>query len=191
MKINTPSRKKIIIISTIAVLAIIGASIFTLLSLRGGGKLFGWSPLSSDQSSVNYQPPSQEEIDNGKKVKDETVNSSSDQSPKTSPKNEAENSPTPTSQVGVTITAANQNGQTLQIRTLVETVSSSGTCNLQLSKGSQTITKTAGLQALASTSTCKGFDVPVNELSPGLWALKVTYTNNSVSGNASQQVTIQ
>lgn len=85
----------------------------------------------------------------------------------------SDNGTTPKNTVTASITAANQNGNMLQIRTLIESVDTNGTCSLTLQKGSSKVTRTADIQALASSSTCKGFDIPTSSLSSGEWKLTI------------------
>lgn len=94
--------------------------------------------------------------------------------------------------VAVTIPAANVNSSVLQIRSQINTVDSTGICSLTLTgPESKVITKTSEVQALASTSTCKGFDVPVSELSTGSWQVDLTFNNSSLTGMASKTITIE
>lgn len=107
-------------------------------------------------------------------------------------KNEADNSnsasPNPLS---ASITSAAQNGGTLQIRTLIEKVTSSGTCTLELSKtGSNTITKNASVQALSSSSTCAGFNIPTSELSSGTWRISITITSGDDEAHLTESVVV-
>jgi hypothetical protein len=62
---------------------------------------------------------------------------------------------------------------------------------LTLSKNGQTVTKTAAVQALASESTCQGFDIPTSELSPGTWSLTLHFENSQYQGDAQRNITIQ
>lgn len=99
---------------------------------------------------------------------------------------------TPPSTLSVTITAANQNKSSslLQIRTLISMVTDTGSCTLTLSKDATTITRSSGIQAGPTNSTCKGFDIPLNELSNGKWSVSVAVTSGSLAGNATTEVTI-
>lgn len=93
--------------------------------------------------------------------------------------------------VGIAITASAQNGSTLQIRTLISTISTNGICTLTLEKsGRPTVTKTVQVQALAATSTCKGFDVPVSELANGKWKATISFSDNDLTGSVVSEVDI-
>lgn len=114
--------------------------------------------------------------------------------PTTSPKTPVDNQPVDNGETKDTlvasITAANQNGSMLQIRTLIESVSANGTCSLKISKGAKTVTKTSATQALSSASTCMGFDIPTSELSKGEWTLVITITVGDKKATLNKMVTI-
>lgn len=95
-----------------------------------------------------------------------------------------------TNTLKASITAANQNDNTLQIRTLIENVSSNGTCALKLTKGSSVVSRSAGIQALSSSSTCKGFDIPVSDLSTGQWLVTLTITIGAEKATLTKTISI-
>lgn len=189
MKIHKSSqgKKKLIVI----VLAIV------LLSLVGGGAYIYVSKISPSNEtkggSINYDEPTSDQIKAGVSTKEISVNlddtkpklSGSD--PATSPVQQ-DNSK---GRVSATITSANQSGTRLQIRFDIGTVTSSGTCTLTLVKGASTVKKTAGVQALAGNSTCKGFDIPATELSAGTWQVALIFENNDVVANAFGSVEVK
>ncbi len=68
---------------------------------------------------------------------------------------------------------------------------SSGTCKLTLTKGSATISKSAGVLYQSSFSTCKGFTIPSGEIpSGGNWQLKLTLESENSTATVSQEVNI-
>lgn len=89
------------------------------------------------------------------------------------------------------ITSAHVNGSMLTIRTLINEITQDGTCSLVMTSVSgKTYTASAGVQPSASSSVCKGFDVPLSSLGSGTWKIVVTYTNNSTSASASKDIVI-
>ena len=70
----------------------------------------------------------------------------------------------------------------LILRVNINQYLSTGICNLTLTSGSNTITKTANIVAVASTSTCEGFDVPVSELSSGAWQISINIQSGDKTG---------
>jgi len=187
MKITTQkSKKKLIIILTIVAIVIIGGG--TVAAYVGK-----WGPFSSSESSkVNLKPATKEQQETGEKIKQSNADNAvqnkptgSDQPPAPVPQTNGK------STVSVSITAANQNGTLLQVRSLIETVAN-GMCTLTLSRpGASVITKTADVQPLASSSTCQGFDIQTSGLSKGTWNMNLTFENSTIKGNASRTVDIQ
>jgi flagellar basal body-associated protein FliL len=196
MKIDKRSHGKtklIVAIIAIAILVVIAAGAIYVYAFSG--KIFGWTPLTTTSSTIDYSPPTKDQIDAGNQAKSNTV-TNTPANPKTDGNNDtppADNPPTTAANnIGVTITAASQNGSVFQIRTLISTVSSSGTCTLTLSKtGASSVVKTAGVQPLANSTTCQGFDVATSELSAGSWTATVVYKQGTDQGTASQTVLIK
>lgn len=92
--------------------------------------------------------------------------------------------------VKVTIASVNQNDGVLQIRTLISAVTSTGSCTLTLVKEGVTITRTAQIQALPSSATCKGFDIALSELSVGPWQATLVYENDELTGTATKEIKV-
>ena len=92
--------------------------------------------------------------------------------------------------LSIIITAANQTDTTLQLRTLIDSVISSGTCILEMTKGQTKVTRSTDIQALASNSTCKGFDLPLSELSQGNWNVKITVDSEEKGGSTEKVISI-
>lgn len=88
------------------------------------------------------------------------------------------------SSVIITKTADTIEGGVYRLRYLINTVGS-GTCNLILKKGSATVTKNTNIQALANSSTCQGFDIPVSELSKGAWTASLNVKIGTKTGSLS------
>ncbi len=174
--------RKLIIATSLSLVLIIGALTYVYAF---HGNLFGWTTnkASSNDGAINYEPATPEQQQAGTTVK--TGSSDTPAAPTTSPGSTLKN-------VQVTITAANQNGSTLQIRALIGAVENTGTCTLVLSRsGQSSVIKTAGIQALSSTSTCQGFDIQTSELSPGTWGALITYSSSTLTGSATKSITIQ
>jgi hypothetical protein len=96
------------------------------------------------------------------------------------------------SSVNADITSTNQDQTSLHIRALIQTVTSSGTCTLTMTgPNGKSYTATVPVQALPSTSTCRGFDIPLTQLSTGSWNIKVDFNNDTLTASASKDTTIQ
>lgn len=83
------------------------------------------------------------------------------------------------------ITASEVQDQVFILRINIDQYLSTGTCTLTMTKNGRTITKSAEIFASASTSSCQGFDLPVSELSSGLWDINIKLQSGSRTGNIS------
>lgn len=94
--------------------------------------------------------------------------------------------------VGLDITSVNQDSTTLRIRTIVQSVSSSGNCTISMKGPSgKSYTEKVEAQPLPSSSTCKGFDIPISSLSKGDWTVTINYEDAGVTGSATKEVSVQ
>lgn len=184
-KKNSKAKRLLLVVLVLAAVLLAGsAAVYSAT-----GSLFGWTPFAkssntTDNGGVNYASPSDDEKRAGEMIKSESQSKESSDSTQSAPDGQV-------IPIALTITAANQNGSLLQLRTLIDTVTSSGSCTLKMTKGSTSVTKSVGVQALASASTCKGFDIPVSELSAGSWTASVHFENSTVKGDAAQTVLIK
>ncbi len=78
----------------------------------------------------------------------------------------------------------------LLIRVTIDQALNSGTCELTLSRGNASITKTSNIVANPSSSTCNGFDVSTSELNSGTWTILIHITSGSKTGTISGETTI-
>jgi cytoskeletal protein RodZ len=183
---NTSVKKSLLI--GIAILVILGLSALAYVYLFSG-TLFGWSNNPQSTSSINYEPPTQEQKDEGNAAKDSFNDkyypTADDQ------KDTSDDSTTPSKDVSIIISSTTQTSDAIQIRTIIQSVNS-GACKLTMTKeGQPTITREAETQNLGSYSTCKGFDVPLSELQAGSWNAIVDYKNGSEAGSANQKIEVQ
>lgn len=173
-------KRKIIIASLIVVVALGGYTAFAATQNI-------WPfPAEERAENVDYSEPTDEQRQSGSEASNRAKEEPADETSEY--KEPDENSET--YETDVTITSAGQNGDQLQIRTLINTTSA-GHCTLTLSGGGQTITREADTQALASSSTCMGFDIPRSEVSAGEWIVRIDYRNSSATGSAEQTITIE
>ncbi|MDN5275357.1 MAG: hypothetical protein JWN33_6 [Candidatus Saccharibacteria bacterium] len=191
--ISTNKLKKPVGVTALIVLALLACSFLYIYAFNG--TFFGWTPksVSDEASSINLNTPSAEQISDGNASKQNTIDNSSsktgtgsDQPPAPTPQ------PTGKSVVAATITSVNESDTMLEIRTVIYSIQKDGTCTLSLTKqGTNTITLTVGAQSLPSSTTCKGFDIPLSELESGTWEAMVVYENDAVRGEAKKAITIK
>lgn len=182
MKIKTNSKKlspKKILLMAIALLLLVSLSCVVYV-YAFNGSILGWSASSKDEAS-----------DSSDQTVDTDNTSDTEETPADNPSKGLDPSNEVPENITVIFSATNQTDTTLQIRALIEAVLGSGQCVLTLTSGSTTLTKTASVQALASSSTCTGFDIPLTELSAGEWQLNLVVTSGSSKGSVEKGITVQ
>lgn len=129
--------------------------------------------------SVNYSPPTLDELTTGTSTKQTVVDSTASSST-----NQASTTGQP---LDVSFSAV-QPGETVYIRTLIDIVSGSGTCSLHMRGPSQkSYDAVAPMQALATNSTCQGFNIPMTSLANGTWTITVTVTDGGRTGSVTTE----
>lgn len=163
----------------------IAALVVLLLSCAAAAWHYSFWPFNSTQKT-NLNPPSSDEKQAGDQIKADSLETISNENASKSGDNQSPTSTSgaPISTVSVDITAANQNNPNFQIRVLIQALLSGGECKLTLTKGSSVYTATVPIASTSSTSTCAGFDVPVNKLSPGTWKAVVDVSSTAMTGQA-------
>lgn len=190
MKLPQKKSKKALLITVTAILLVAVAA--TTYVYAFNGSILGWTNKKESSRSVNeinYDAPTKEQIDAGKTIEKENQsdnpnNVGSDRP--VEPQKGAEKSTVP-----IVISAAGQNGAIAQIRTLISAIVTDGNCTLTLTQNGKTVTRTAAIQSLPSSATCKGFDVPVSELGAGKWQITVTFENATIKSSATSTITLQ
>lgn len=176
---KSDQKRKIIVITSVIIVLLAGG-ILAYLYLSNKSK--------STDNGINYNPPTQEEKSTGDTIK-QPDSTGSDPAPQPTPPTDSTET---RSTVGMDITALNQNKDVLQARTLIQTITSSGTCSLSMTGPSgKNYTATANVQAGPSSSTCQGFDVPMPSLSSGTWSVTISFQNDTLKGSATKDVTLQ
>lgn len=182
------SRKKYVIIVVIILLLLASGS----LAYAYKTHIWPFPKSSSDTAQgVNYSPPTKEQSTaegSTKQSSSASETTGSDPSPDPTPSASSGQKPS----VNMTITSTNEAGGTLSIRTLIETISSSGSCTLAMTGPNNGVyNATSGSQAGPSTSTCEGFAIPVGSLASGKWRIVISYLDSSVQASATKDITIQ
>lgn len=183
-------RNKIIIFGALLVLALLVA--YACVAYYKGLPPFSdrnniYTESSRRENDINREPATDDQKRAGEKQKESTAPPDVDIE-----ENDTEgNEQAPGSDFAVTLTALNQTGDNVQIRTLINKVSTSGTCTLTLTKGNSVIERQSQVAALPSSSTCKGFDIPLEELSEGDWQVAVTVNISGNISSASKTLTVQ
>jgi flagellar basal body-associated protein FliL len=121
---------------------------------------------------IDETSPTQEQLDAANDIKEEA------------------NKNNPSTESTAITAVASLNEEVIRVQTTINKVTNDGTCTLTFTKGSISKIYTAGVQALSSYSTCKGFTVDSSELSSGTWNINVTFVSGSVSSSAKTSIDI-
>lgn len=188
MKINKPkkkSSKKILTVTlVVAILIAVGAGAYFLFSPNDEQNTKNSTGTTNSQSKS--ADSSTEET--GKNTTN-TDDADHEAEKNITPSYEGENTNTSQTLTGVINYAGITNG-TLMIRTTINQALSSGTCQLTLSNGSKTVTRSSNIAQNPSSSTCEGFDLPTSELGSGNWTITITVTSGDRTGELKGNVTI-
>lgn len=88
------------------------------------------------------------------------------------------------------ITTARFNDDILIIRVTIDQYLSNGTCTLNLSSGDESLQRTANIAPIAASSSCEGFDIPIQELSSlgDTINIKINISSGNKTGNINGEV---
>ena len=162
MKRMSKQKRFILLSCSILVFALAGIVLLVMQNGKPRPNNAKTSP-SSEVNKINYNPPTSEQKN--------PATDNRDQPPVTQSQDN----------LTITLTAMKQVDDTLFVRTLITPITS-GQCTLSITKpGQVSITQAVEIQALASSSSCKGFNVPTSTLAKGMWHLKVSV--KSQTGN--------
>ena len=191
MKIQSTQKKKYSKI-------IFGIAIVIVVGIVTAGSLWVWNHFNATETTndpkIDLQEPTADQKTAGESIKEDSVNQSTGDGNRTG----SDPLPLPVpgengqlSTVDAQITSANVSGSNLIIRSLIQTITSSGTCSLNLTSSSGKVyTASSEVQALPNGTTCKGFDIPLSELGTGQWTITLNFANNSIKAQTTQTVTL-
>lgn len=185
MKTNNRSKKFKILLLSLAALLLMSCGAYAYYQFT--------SNIVQDNGMINYGPATEDEKKTAQQIKDRVVENKSE-----TPVSGSDPSPTPVQQsdgslpvVGVSIVAAINNGDNYRVQTMIQTVTNSGQCSLEITDSANHVYKsTSEVQALPSSSTCKGFTIPSSALDTGKWMIKLQFQNDSVRGSAEKEVVV-
>lgn len=101
-----------------------------------------------------------------------------------------QDSPKDTSSKGPEVSARQETDGSVTITSKLFGVSG-GKCNLSMTKGVTTVTKTADIIYQPEFSTCAGFSIPSSELTNGEWAITLSVISNDKNVSTTTTVQVQ
>lgn len=171
MRITT---KRIIILSTLLSSVIIAGSIYFFASISS-------NEPTPDSGGVEYDGPTPQELVETEAHKDEVVKQMDiEKASEQTKSSQAKKNVIPV------ITNSAQNGNNVLITAYIPGIfEEGGTCKLEVSKDSNTITRSNSAFANATTTDCKPFKLARSDfLSNGNWKVKITYSSKSAQGTS-------
>ncbi len=185
MELQQKRSKRKLTLIIIGVILVVGIAFVGIYVGALKKTLFGWPSEYAAREELNNKQIStdtstDEERQAGEQAKSDTI--TKDQ--------QSSETPSPTNPIQITLTANGQNGDIYQLRYLVESSITNGTCKLTLTKGSQTITQEAAIQTLGGSSTCAGFNIAMSSLSSGEWKATTTIVSGDRSGTSTETISI-
>lgn len=174
------SKRRIIIASAIiAILLAIGAAVY-------------FFHINNSATDTMLSAPTDDQIQAGEDSKASTIDSddkgATSGSDRPSPSTEKDDSGKQV--VSSQITASSIDGSIYRVRTLIQTVTTDGTCTITIVGPNSTFTKTSPVQALPNGSTCAGFDINISELKLGKMKVEIKFENATTTSTATTEVTL-
>lgn len=184
MKIYQSSRHRplryLAIATSVIVLMVLGWLAYAYSQQKWPFAAPATNSATAPQNTIDYSEPGSDQVTAGSSAKEQAAKDAA--TPSTEP--------SAASTIPVSFTSI-QPGETVYIRTLIGTVTSGATCSLTMSgPNSKSYTASAGVQALSSSSTCQGFNVPMSNLAPGNWTITVKVTDGISTGTATTEKTL-
>ena len=81
------------------------------------------------------------------------------------------------------ITYAGVVNKKIMIRVNIDQFLNNGTCTLIMQKDEMVYSEKVNIIESASTSTCKGFDIPIDKLAPGDWFIEIEIQSGNKTGS--------
>lgn len=137
---------------------------------------------SQKSNGVSLAPPTQSEISDGERIKKDSLEA----------EKSSESVPSSNKTISMYISAQSVSSSKVDLRVIIEGTHS-GTCSLVAKQNDVTVAKQADVQALATTSTCRGFTLASSELSKGTWNYTISSTldDGKTAAEASGAFTIE
>lgn len=159
------------------------AAAFAVLGVGAYLWLSSADQQSSNQDSIDYNPPTQEQKDAGEQTKNDVISSKNNE--------QTDSTPTPGEKKSITVTIvdAGQYERSVEVRAFAgNIVEDGGVCTIEFTKGSSRLVKTASTVISANTTQCSPLKVATAEFpSLGAWSVIVKYESSTSSGTSSAQ----
>jgi hypothetical protein len=161
------AQQKILIIC--AVLVLLGSSFFLYKKYHHDDPSTAVSGLGEE---IDMSPPTQQEKDDVDKHKEDLA-----EQPQQNAPSSGRNTVTPS------ISDAGLYDKQIEVRGFIADIfEGGGTCRVELTMGSQKVTKEIAATQGTSTTICPLVKIPMSELSTGNWTVKLSYSSPNAEG---------
>lgn len=158
--------------------------LFATLSYAYAQKMWLFSvaeaPMDSSEGSINYNPPTENEIKDGQDAKQNMPEGSKgEKSDEVTRPSDGVNK----KEVSVGISIADVIGSSLEVRAFTPNmIDGSGECTVFLTRNGVTLSRKSGAFIDTSTTQCGNISIPVAELSKGTWQVWVEFSAPNAQG---------
>lgn len=183
MKINKnrKSNKKAVLLSVAIILLVALVTTYSVVAYKKSLWPFqpGTIQVNGDDDNINYDPPTQQEINDSQNAKKDNLDNDKQDDPSNSTSGNLKSI-----EVGVSF-ADVMDGQ-VEVRAFTPSVvESDGTCTATLTKNSATVTKVSKAFIDSTTSQCQPIKIALSEFQQsGSWSLLVSYKSSKSQGKS-------
>jgi hypothetical protein len=132
-------------------------------------------PAPDSINNTSYAAPTDEEINAGKQIKDNSFNNS---------ETDVNNTDNSKKNVAVIVSNASVYRSTVEIQAFIPDFIENGVCTIRINKGDVNITKEVNAYADATSTICTNPNIDVDELSQGTWSVEVSYDSPKAMGRS-------
>lgn len=182
MRITQKAKKKIptITIYTLILIGILSVSYFGYAYVSKSLWPFQ-KQEDTPAGMINYDPPTQEEVDNSQAAKDRLLEEQAKQDNESKETNSDSNK----KRVTIGVSYADVINGSLEIRAFTaDVINGDGTCTAIVKKDEKVITKTVPSFIDATSTICEPIYIPELQLATGTWSIVVNYTSPTHTGTS-------
>lgn len=171
--------KKIIILSVLLLIIIVAVVLFLFRNDS--------TPNNQDSGDINYNPPTEQELEETEQHKEEIANKNQEYDPAQPSDTENSNGKKDIKPV-VTFWGQASAGKDFELNGYVPgVIEEDGICTVILSKSSEEVTESKKALPDAQSTSCGLITIPRGQLSAGEWTVKLRYESSESAGISSPE----
>lgn len=179
--VKNKNRKKLLVIVLIVLLFLVLGSAAAYVALEDEESLIS-PPSPTQNQDINYDPPSEQEIHQGDKSKDDIINKQNNNPPSSSSTKK---------EVSVVITNWGETGGRFEVGSYANTLDQAGNCSLLLKRGSTVLNGKSKAVQNPSTMSCGSLSVNASKITVGQWEATVSYSSATAKGSTTRMIEVQ